>query len=66
MQRLVASKRKPSFINQTRDEVIAVVVNHIEKIRDKLCSPSKRIALSVGVDATVLVPAIQLYEGVVI
>jgi hypothetical protein len=32
MQQLVASKRKPSFINQTRDEVIVVVVNHIEKI----------------------------------
>jgi hypothetical protein len=63
---LVASKRKPSFINQTRDEVIAVVVNHIEKIQDQFCSPSKRSALSVGVDATVVVPVIQLYEGVMI
>jgi hypothetical protein len=42
------------------------IVQHVQKIRSMLEDDYKRVAFTIGVDATVLVEAIQLHEGVII
>ena len=63
VQRANAKHREPPIINRTNNELVALVVNHIESIRAKSGDRTTRIAFSIGVDATVAVKAWQvLYD----
>eukprot|EP00956_Cyclotella_meneghiniana_P010341 scaffold14318_cov102-Cyclotella_meneghiniana.AAC.1 len=62
--RCVSSKRRePAIIHRTVDELTDTVTNHIKLIRDGYKDQSMRVAVSVGVDATVLVKGVQVLHG---
>ncbi len=50
----------------SKNEMSARIMQHVQKICSVLGDDYKRVAFTVGVDATVLVEAIQLHEGVII
>ncbi len=66
IQRITAAKKSAPFINLSKDEMSARIVQHVQKIRSLLGDDYKHVAFTVGVDATVFVEAIQLHEGVII
>jgi hypothetical protein len=66
MQQITAAKKSAPFINLSKDEMSVQIVQHVQKIHSMLGDDYKCVAFTVGVEATVLVEAIQLHEGVIL
>jgi hypothetical protein len=63
VRRVSSKRREPPIIHRTVDELTDTVTNHIKLIRDGYKDQSMRVAVSVGVDATVLVKGVQILHG---
>lgn len=63
VQHANAKCRVPPIINRTNNELVALVVNHVESIRAKSGDRTMRIAFSFGFDATVVVNAWQVIHA---
>jgi len=55
----ITAQRSSPFINLSDSEIISIIENCVVTIRDKFNDTDKRIAFSVGIDATVLVKTFQ-------
>ena len=63
-----SSKCEPPIIYRNEEQLIQIITKQIESIRNGFGDKSMRVAMSVGVDATVLVKGVQVLhrEGVVV
>ena len=60
MQRVMAKKKDHAFINIGKEKMVELVANRISMIRSGLGDESRRIAFSVGIDATCVVKGHQI------
>ena len=60
MKHLTAKKRPPPFIHVSDDDLVQRITSHVSKIRASGGNPKRRVALSIGIDATALVPTFQV------
>ena len=58
-RKCIIDRRSSPFINLSNSEIISIIEKCVVTIRDKLKDTDKRIAFSVGIDATVLVKTFQ-------
>ena len=58
-RKCISAHRSLTFINLEDSDIISIIENHVRAIRDKFQNINKRIAFSVGIDATVLVKTFQ-------
>lgn len=59
VRRVIASRRSNPFINTKKDEIIDKLRQRFQRIRGQLKNTGMRIAFTVGIDATIVVPAYQ-------
>ena len=60
MQRIIAIRRPEPFIHLSRANIMELMEGHIERIRSKSNDDLRRVAFTIGVDATVVVKNVQV------